>query len=219
MNRRQMLFTGCPGSAIVTVTTQGAFVSDHVPCDGSHPYAGVALAPAPDSAELQEMLARHVRDGAKLAVIHRELERKSDQPLNYNQLRSRLLRETLAGAAEGDDNAKFIMAVSRGDGFTLSKWSIDRAALDRAHSRGTKMTRASKRPRTNGHSAPPSSRQGEPPEASPLRSSLLVITLASAHWVVPAGFIDAEWSALPGVRPPPATQTPELLSFECCSRL
>ena len=182
------------------MTGDGAFVSDHVSCDGSHPYAGVAVASTPDSAELQEMLARHVRDGAKLAVIHRELERKSGRPLSYKLLQSRVLRETLDSAAVGDDNAAFVMAVSRDDGFTVSKWSIDRPALDRAHSRGPKTTRASKKPRTSGHSAPAESRQGEPPEASPLRSALLVLTLGGTNWVVPAGFVDTEWSALPAVR-------------------
>ena len=149
-----MIRTGCPSSAIVSVTDDGAFFSNHVPCDGSHPHAGVAVAPTPDSAELQEMLARQVRDGAKLTVIHRELERKSGRPLSYKLPQSRVLRETLNSAVVGDDNAAFVMAVSRDDGFTLSKWFIDRPALDRAHSRGPKTTRASKRPRTSGHSAP-----------------------------------------------------------------
>ena len=106
-----MIRTGCPGSAIVSVTDDGAFFSNHVPCDGSHPHAGVAVAPTPDSAELQEMLARQVRDGAKLAVIHRELERKSGRPLSYKLPQSRVLRETLNSAVVGDDNAAFVMAV------------------------------------------------------------------------------------------------------------
>ena len=185
---------------MVSVTIDGAVISDHVPCDGSHPCAGVSVAPTPDAAALQEMLERHVRDGAKLAVMHRELERTSGLPFSYKSLLRRVLRETLESAAEGDDNAAFVMAVSRGDGFTLSNWSLSRAELDRAHSRGHHhSTRLSKKPRTSGHTVALSSRKGEPPLSSPLRSVVAVLTLGGTHWVVPPGFIDREWSSLPEV--------------------
>jgi hypothetical protein len=196
-NRRQTTQTGCPGRVNIEVRLSGncgrydAVVTSCAPCDGSHSYAAVDIAPMPDRDQLLAIFDKVQHDGATLAALHRTWQRVEERPLPFKALAyavGKAAAEARAKESGGgqalDDQARYLWELGE-SGNIVSHWSIGSAALDAANGRSQQRVR--KRAKS----------------ARARRDVVLVVSTCGANYLVPPGWLDKQLSIAPNVSAQP----------------